>query len=250
MRQFSIHSILFAVLSFLLTASNLIGQSQEGIALVMNEDAQGKLSSCKIPYDKNQLVATHVNYLCGTRLKVTNLSNNKSVEVKVVHNDNFGKGHLIALSSKAASEIGMSSTDEVKVSVELVKSNDKNKSTNKKSKKDKELNIIEEAANMEKGGLYKMEIFKLEPKGYGVQVAGYSDYESVVKQISVLQKNWFKGALVYVDDLKGKPYYKVIMGPFFSKEEAESYKESIKSKYGVKDAFIVNLETTILDTKK
>jgi rare lipoprotein A len=244
MRQFSIHSILFAVLSFLLTSSNLFGQSQEGIALVMNEDAQGKLSSCKIPYDKDQLVATHGSYLCGTKLKVTNLSNKKSVEVKVVHNDNFGKGHLIALSSKAASAIGISATDEVKVSVELVKA------TNKKSKKDKELNIIEEAANMEKGGLYKMEIYKLEPKGFGVQVAGYSDYESVVKQISVLQKNWFKGALVFVDDIKGKPYYKIIMGPFFSKEEAESYKESIKSKYGVKDAFIVNLDNITIDSKK
>jgi len=244
MRQFSIHSILFAVLSFLLTSSNLFGQSQEGIALVMNEDAQGKLSSCKIPYDKDQLVATHGSYLCGTKLKVTNLSNKKSVEVKVVHNDNFGKGHLIALSSKAASAIGISATDEVKVSVEHVKA------TNKKSKKDKELNIIEEAANMEKGGLYKMEIYKLEPKGFGVQVAGYSDYESVVKQISVLQKNWFKGALVFVDDIKGKPYYKIIMGPFFSKEEAESYKESIKSKYGVKDAFIVNLENITIDSKK
>jgi rare lipoprotein A len=213
----------------------------------MNDDAQGKLSSCKIPYDKNQLVATHVNYLCGTRLKVTNLSNKKSVEVKVVHNDSFGKGHLVALSSRAALEIGMSNTEEVKVSVEVIKSNDKIKSTGKKGKK---LNIIEEAANMEKGGLYKMEIFKLEPKGYGVQVAGYSDYESVVKQISVLQKNWFNGALVFVDDLKGKPYYKIIMGPFFSKEEAESYKDSIKSKYGVKDAFIVNLETIIKDSKK
>ena len=144
----------------------------------------------------------------------------------------------------------MSTTDEVKVSVEVVKTTDKNKPAIKKGKKDKELNIIEEAANMEKGGLYKMEIFKLEPKGFGVQVAGYSDYESVVKQISVLQKNWFKGALVFVDDLKGKPYYKVIMGPFFSKEEAESYKESIKSKYGVKDAFTVNLETIISETKR
>ena len=250
MRKISYSSIVFFVFSFSILSFNLFGQTQEGNAIIMNDDAQGKLSSCKIPYDKNQLVATHVNYLCGTRLKVTNLSNKKSVEVKVVHNDSFGKGHLVALSSKAASEIGMSNTDEVKVSVEVIKSSDKNKTTSKKGKKDKELNIIEEAANMEKGGLYKMEIFKLEPKGFGVQVAGYSDYESVVKQISVLQKNWFKGALVFVDDLKGKPYYKVIMGPFFSKEEAESYKESIKSKYGVKDAFIVNLETIIKDSKK
>jgi rare lipoprotein A len=238
---------MFFVFSFSILSFNLFGQTQEGNAIIMNDDAQGKLSSCKIPYDKNQLVATHVNYLCGTRLKVTNLSNKKSVEVKVVHNDSFGKGHLVALSSRAALEIGMSNTEEVKVSVEVIKSNDKIKSTGKKGKK---LNIIEEAANMEKGGLYKMEIFKLEPKGYGVQVAGYSDYESVVKQISVLQKNWFNGALVFVDDLKGKPYYKIIMGPFFSKEEAESYKDSIKSKYGVKDAFIVNLETIIKDSKK
>jgi rare lipoprotein A len=93
-----------------------------------------------------------------------------------------------------------------------------------------------------------MQVLKLQPKGFGVQVAGYSDYQSVVQQLAVFQKNWFKGATVFVDKLNGKPYYKIILGPMNTREEADSYCKSLKSKYSLKDAFVVDIEA--LATKK
>jgi rare lipoprotein A len=59
--------------------------------------------------------------------------------------------------------------------------------------------------------------------------------------LSVLQNNWFKGGLVFADQSEGKANYKIIMGPFFTKEEADSYCSSIKEKYKVKDAFVLDL---------
>jgi rare lipoprotein A len=46
---------------------------------------------------------------------------------------------------------------------------------------------------------------------------------------------------VYAGEDDSKPSYKIIMGPFFTKEEADSYLNSIKEKYKVKDAFVIDL---------
>ena len=144
------------------------------------------------------------------------------------------------MSSNAAAELGM--VKETRVKVEVL---DNKKNTRKNTKttpaKSSGLNIIQEAADIKKGGLYKMQVMQLEPKGWGVQVAAYSSYESVIQQLTALQNNWFKGGLVYVDQVDSKATYKIIMGPFFTKEEAESYCISVKQKYKVKDAFVIDL---------
>jgi rare lipoprotein A len=58
---------------------------------------------------------------CGTKVKVTLLENNKSVEVTIVERGPYLKGQVIALSSKAANEIGM--LKESKVKVEVIEGN-------------------------------------------------------------------------------------------------------------------------------
>lgn len=105
----------------------------------------------------------------------------------------------------------------------------------------KEVNYVKEASKMAPGSLYKMQVLQMEEKGYGVQIAGYSDYEAVYNQLSILQENHFKGGMVFVDELNGKNFYKVILGPFFTKEEASSYSKSLRTKHGMKDAFVVDL---------
>ncbi len=227
-----------------------------GNAVIMEESLQGKKTACEKLYDKELRTAAHKTLACGTKVKVTNLGNNKSVEVTIIDRGPYEKGQIISVSTKAAVDLGMTKDSETKVKIEVItesnaktadkkpeKAADKKPTKKPETKaKDSELNVVQEAAEIEKGGLYKMQVLKLEPKGFGVQVAGYSNYESVIQQVSVLQKNWFKGALVFADQMNGKPYYKIIMGPFFTKEEADSYCDSLKKKYNVKDAFVVDLK--------
>jgi len=218
--------------------------SEIGNAIILDDALQGKTSACDIKYDKMQNFAAHKTLACGTKVRVTVLESNKSIEVTIVDRGPYSKGHIIALSSNAAANLGITNETRVKVEVLDGKKNSEKtgrKNTKSNQKKESGLNIIQEAATIEKGGLYKMQVLKLEPKGWGVQVAVYSSYESVVQQLAALQNNWFKGGLVYADELKGKPSYKIIMGPFFTKEEADSYCLSVKEKYKVKDAFVVDL---------
>jgi rare lipoprotein A len=104
------------------------------------------------------------------------------------------------------------------------------------------LNFVKEAGKMSQGHLYKMQVLQMEEVGFGVQIAAYSDYEGVFDQLSILQENHFKGGLVYVDEVNGKNYYKVIVGPFFTREEAASYCNSLRKKNNMKDAFVVDLD--------
>jgi rare lipoprotein A len=249
----------------LLFSSFTTPPAEIGNAVIIEESLQGKKTACEKLYDKEKLTAAHKTIPCGTKVKVTNLENNKSAEVIIIDRGPYVKGQIIALSTKAAVDLGMTKDVESKVKVEVLteskekvsaiekkpsKVTDNKKTVTKDSKaKDPELNVVQEAAEIEKGGLYKMQVLKLEPKGFGVQVAGYSNYEAVIQQVSVLQKNWFKGALVFADQMNNKPYYKIIMGPFFTKEEADSYCENLKKKYSVKDAFVVDLQSLKVSDK-
>jgi rare lipoprotein A len=245
---FSLSAILTSIV---LLMSFSAPPAEVGTAIVYDDSYQGRKTACDgETYDKNQLTAAHKTLPCGTMVKVTFIDKNKSVIVKINDRGPYMKGQILMVSRKAAVDLGVTNEAEFKVKIEVIsgpnspEKKDVAKTTTTKPAKAKEpeLNIIQEAAKMETGGLYKMQVLKLEPKGFGVQVAGYSDYESVVQQVAVLQENWFKGAMVFVDHLNGKAYYKIIMGPFFTKEEADSYCNNLKKKYNVKDAFVVALD--------
>jgi len=223
-----------------------------GNAVIIDDALHNKIMACEVEYDKSKNVAAHKTLPCGSKVRVTVLSTNKSVELTIVDRGPYLKGQIIGISSSAAAVLGISAETRVKVEpLDAKKSPDKpvKKSTKNTVKKESGLNIIQEAADIEKGGLYKMQVMKLEPKGWGVQVAAYSNYEAVIKQLSVLQNNWFKGGLVYADQANGKASYKIIIGPFFTKEEADSYCSSIKEKYKVKDAFVLDLNALKVSAK-
>jgi len=69
----------------------------------------------------NKLTAAHKTLPFGTMVKVTNLSNNKSVIVRINDRGPFIKGRIIDLSEAAANKIDMLQQGIVKVSIECMK---------------------------------------------------------------------------------------------------------------------------------
>lgn len=241
---------------------------EKGLASYYDDSFHGRKTASGEKYDKNQLTAAHKTLPFGTKVKIKNPANGKSVTVVVNDRGPYIKGRVIELSKKAAQQIDLVKVSVAPVEITVISGPDNKpavaaaKPTNTKptakavqnqpkpaakkaapaKKAPKKDNLIVDAKDMKTGGLYKMQVLKLEPKGFGVQVAGYSDYQSVVQQLAVFQKNWFKGATVFVDKLNDKPYYKIILGPMNTKEEAVSYCNSLKEKYNLKDAFVVDIE--------
>jgi rare lipoprotein A len=85
------------------------GQTRVGIASFYGKGLQGKKTADGEQFDKNDITAAHPTYPLGTRLKVTNLDNGKSINVRV--NDRGPvkkyqrKGVIIDLSERAAKEL-------------------------------------------------------------------------------------------------------------------------------------------------
>ena len=71
-------------------------------------------------YDENELTAAHRTLPFGSTLRVTNLSNQRSVVVTVTDRGPFIRGRVIYLSHRAASQLGFLRKGITKVHLELV----------------------------------------------------------------------------------------------------------------------------------
>jgi rare lipoprotein A len=78
----------------------------------------GSTTASGAPYHKNGLSAAHRTYKFGTKLRVTNLKNKKSVIVVVNDRGPFVKGRIIDLSLGAAKAIGMIGSGTARVQIE------------------------------------------------------------------------------------------------------------------------------------
>ena len=71
-------------------------------------------------FDSNAMTAAHRQLPMGTKLKVTNLANGKSVVVKVNDRGPFVKGRSLSVTRRAAEELGFIKQGVAKVKFEQV----------------------------------------------------------------------------------------------------------------------------------
>lgn len=94
---------------------------QVGTASYYSDSFDGRKTASGERFDQDSLTCAHGSLPFGCRIRVTNLRNNKAVEVKVNDRGGFGKhGRMIDLSKAAAKEIGMMGTGTAKVKVEVL----------------------------------------------------------------------------------------------------------------------------------
>lgn len=79
---------------------------------------QPQAVACGGRFNPNALTAAHKTYPCGSRIRVTNKRNGKSVVVTVNDRGPFVKGRIVDLSLAAAKIIGMTGSGLVPVTVE------------------------------------------------------------------------------------------------------------------------------------
>ena len=87
-------------------ADRLHDRSQIGAASYYHSALNGRRTANGETYDDRELTAAHLTLDFGTRVRVTNLANAKSVVVKVNDRGPFVRGRIIDLSRRAASVLG------------------------------------------------------------------------------------------------------------------------------------------------
>ena len=215
---------------------------EEGTARYYAANLKGKLTSFGEKYDDSQLTASHSKYPLNTLVKVTNLENNLSVQVRI--NDYCKceeEGKIINLSKEAASRLGMMASGKAKVHLEIISPQTSEKVIDKALdnllSKRREINSKEEGKEIKEfisarstapaepflvNHSFDITGIEKSPKGFGVQVTALSNlnmvqdlYDELIK-MGVKQEDIF----VQVGEKNTGKIYRLIFGEFFTKEAA------------------------------
>jgi rare lipoprotein A len=103
-----------------LTGSGRI-HTEYGYASYYGDKFEGRRTASGEAFHQSLLTAAHKQLPFGTKVRVTNLSNHKSVIVRVNDRGPFVRGRIIDLSKSAAKNIGMINAGVVKVKIEYRK---------------------------------------------------------------------------------------------------------------------------------
>jgi peptidoglycan lytic transglycosylase len=94
---------------------------QTGIASWYGPEFHGKSTSSKEIYDMNDLTAAHNTLPLGTHVVVTNLTNSRSVTVRINDRGPFAKNRVIDLSYAAAKALDMIGPGTAPVRIEVLR---------------------------------------------------------------------------------------------------------------------------------
>jgi rare lipoprotein A len=100
--------------------SDWIGYKEQGIASFYARNFQHKKTANGERFDHRDLSAAHKKIPLGSKVKVTNIKNNKSVVVRINDRGPFIRGRVIDLSRHAFSQIGNTKVGIIKVKLEVV----------------------------------------------------------------------------------------------------------------------------------
>lgn len=96
------------------------GQSFSGVASWYGGKFHGRKTANGERYDMNKLTAAHKSLPFGTRVKVTNRKNGRSVIVRINDRGPYAGKRVIDLSRKAAEAVGMIRSGIAPVTVEVL----------------------------------------------------------------------------------------------------------------------------------
>ncbi|MGN7822223.1 septal ring lytic transglycosylase RlpA family protein [Chitinophaga sp. 22536] len=95
--------------------------TQNGKASYYADSFDGKRTASGETFRQRHLTAAHKSLPFGTRVKVVNMANGRSVKVRINDRGPFAPGRIIDLSKKAASKLGMLNTGVANVEIKYKK---------------------------------------------------------------------------------------------------------------------------------
>jgi rare lipoprotein A len=220
--------ISFFVVVFLSLISFSFAQVQTGKASFYADKFDGSPTASGEKYRKSKFTAAHKTLPFGTRIRVTNLSNNETVEVVVNDRGPYVENRVIDLSRAAAEKLGFVNQGLADVRLEVLDAGD-----GKTSDPAKTIDHV----SVDEKEFYDLEIERLNPKGFGIQIGTYQELVNLMRLSDNLKNSYKKKVAVQVKILNGVKYYTIILGQFSTRSKAEDFRNQIRKKFP--DAFIV-----------
>lgn len=226
MKNFYFSFILF------LSIAPLFAQVQTGKASFYADKFEGVFTASGEKYRHSKLTGAHKTLPFGTKVRVTNLENNQTVEVVINDRGPYVEDRIIDLSKEAAEQLGFINKGLADVKLEVVDPGDGRS-------KEQPIRTIDQVTVEEKE-FYEFQISRLKPKGYGVQIGTYLELVNLMRLADNLKNSYQKQVTVQVKIINGVKYYGLIVGQFSSRPKAEDFREELKKKFP--DVFIVEYD--------
>lgn len=219
---------LFILGTCLTLAAAVHAQTQTGKASYYADKFEGRQTASGEKYRHSKMTAAHKFLPFGTKIKVTNLANNKVVEVVVNDRGPYVDDRIVDLSKSAAEQLDFLNQGLTEVRVEVIDAGD--------GRTGSVVNPIDNVAVDEKE-FYDFEIERLQPSGFGVQIGTYQELVNLMRLADNLKKSYQKKVVVQVKVINGVKYYSLIIGAAPSRAKAEPLLRDVRKKFP--DAFLV-----------
>jgi rare lipoprotein A len=207
------------VMCFCLAAT---AQTQTGKASFYADKFEGSPTASGEKYRHSKLTAAHKTLPFGTKVRVTNLSNNQTVDVVVNDRGPYVDGRVIDLSKSAAEKLGFINQGLTDVKIDVLDAGD---GTAKSDIKPIDNVVVDEKE------FYDFEVARLNPKGFGVQIGTYQELVNLMRLSDNLKTSYKKKVIVQVKVVNGIKYYSLILGPFPSRAKADVFLSEINKKF-------------------
>ncbi|SFU55931.1 rare lipoprotein A [Pustulibacterium marinum] len=240
----------FAIISVLFFSLSLSAQVQTGKASFYGDKFEGKLTASGEKYKHSKATAAHRALPFGTKLKVTNLANNKSAVVEVNDRGPFSAGRIIDVSKSVAEKLDFVNAGVADVIIEVIDDSEIVAETNvvvldeisgETAQKVVEEPVQEqlESNSIVETEFYELSISRVSPNWIGVQIGSFQEMANLIRLADNLKVNYQKEITVQVKTVAGVKVYSLILGKFTNRKKAENFRDHVQKKYP--DSFIIDM---------
>ncbi|MDH5300785.1 MAG: septal ring lytic transglycosylase RlpA family protein [Gammaproteobacteria bacterium] len=181
------------------------GYREQGFASWYGTKFHGVLTSSREPYDMYAMTAAHKTLPLPTYVRVTNLSNNKSVIVRVNDRGPFHSDRIIDLSYAAAYKLDMLKKGTAPVLVETIDT----------------------------------AVQPIDAKTVYLQVGAFDQFENAEQMRQKLLDAKISSGIKIAPKNTSNSLYRVQLGPFTNREQAMEFRAQL-ARYGVDSAHVVS----------
>lgn len=249
-----------SLLILILFVSSLsFAQTQTGKASFYADNFEGRPTASGEIYKHNLSTAAHRKLPFGTKVKVTNLENNKTKIVTINDRGPFIRGRIIDLSRSVAQYLGIIDSGVTDVRIEVLDNDTSvSKNTNEyisptvtekeepqtardsKKKESHAENFENPSKNtLEEREYYELTVDEVEPDFFGVQIASFQQSDNLLRLANRLKVSYKSEVLIQIKTVDQTKVYTVILGQFKNRSAAENFKSKNLEKYP--DSFIVDM---------
>lgn len=222
--------------------------SEVGIASWYGSDFHNKRTANGEKYDMNTLTAAHRTLPLPSIVRVTNLENGRSLVLRVNDRGPYAKNRIIDISKRGAQLLGYQMQGTAKVRVELLEKESKALKAALLGQKVDESSLASSVETTPVPAGEKTLVIYNANKADQTTTSHAADNRYFVQAGSFSQKSsadglkgklsQFGNANIAQANVSGKTFYRVRIGPFSFKEEAEVTLAKVRN-YGVSNASVV-----------